>query len=350
MKLGEIARLVGGELKGDPEVDISGIAPLESAGPGDLTFLANRKYARFLKATRASAILLPQGEWDLPQALILCEDPYFAFARIMQEFYGTGRKLPPGVHPSAVVAEGVTIGEGVAIGPFVTVEEGVQIGDRSCIYPGSYIGKDVVIGADVLIYPNVTVREGTRIGNRVIIQPGAVIGSDGFGFAQHNGVYYKIPQVGRVVIEDDVEIGANTCIDRATLGETRIKKGVKLDNLIQIAHNVEVGEHTVIAAQTGISGSTRVGHHVMMGGQVGVVGHITIGDHAICGAQAGVTKPVPEKTFVSGYPARPHRQELRIEASVEKLPDLIRHIRELENRIAELERKLDMKNLNQTEE
>ncbi len=337
MKLGEIARLVSGDLHGNASIEITGIAALETASDSELSFLANPRYQHFLQTTKAAALLLPEGKWDLQQPFIVCKNPYYAFALLMQHFYAATQKLPPEIHPSAQIDAGVQLGHEVAIGAFVVIETGVRIGDNTTIFPGCYIGKNTRIGSQVTLYAHVMLREETEIGDRVIIHAGAVLGSDGFGFAQEKGKYHKIPQIGRVVIEDDVEIGANCCIDRATLGETRIHRGAKLDNLIQVAHNVEIGEDTVIAAQTGISGSTKVGHHVMLGGQVGLVGHITIGNYVICGAQCGVAKSVPDNTFVSGYPARPHRQALRIEAAQMRLPELLQRLAKLERKIAELE-------------
>jgi len=337
MKLGEIARLVGGELHGDPDVEIRGVAPLDRARAGDLSFLSNPKYRSLLSRTNASALLLPKGTWDISLPVVLCDNPYMAFALVMRQFYKLVHRLAEGIHPSAIIDPEAELGENVAVGAYVVVERGVKIGARTQIFPHCYIGENTQIGEDTVIYPNVTIREDSQIGNRVIVHPGAVIGSDGFGFAQEKGVYHKIPQSGRVVIEDDVEIGANTCVDRATLGETRIRKGVKLDNLIQVAHNVEIGEHTVIAAQTGISGSSKIGHHAMFGGQAGISGHLKLGNFVIVGAQAGVTKNVPDGTFVSGYPARPHKESLRVEAALMKLPELIRRVRQLEKQLAELE-------------
>ncbi|NOY77488.1 MAG: UDP-3-O-(3-hydroxymyristoyl)glucosamine N-acyltransferase [Calditrichaeota bacterium] len=342
MRISEIARLVNGTVYGAADVDITGVAPIESAKTHDLTFLANPKYAKFLKETKAAAVLVPQGKWESSAALIFVDDPYFAFTQVLQQMVPLTLDQPCGVHPTAVLGEEVTLGKEVSIGAFVVLEDNVHIGNGTVIFPHTFIGRQSQIGEKCTIYPNVSIRDRVSIGDRVIIHSGAVIGSDGFGFAPKDGVYHKIPQIGRVVIEDDVEIGANCTIDRAALGETRLSKGVKLDNLIQIGHNVTIGEHTVIAAQSGISGSTKIGNHVVVGGQVGFVGHITIGDRSMFGAQAGVTKSVPGNRVYSGYPAREHRSQLKIEANVQKLPELVKRIKALERRLELLESKKNL--------
>ncbi len=339
MRLSEIARLTGARFNGPGDPEISGVAPIEKAGPGDLTFLANPRYEKFVETTRATAIFVPPGEWHSKAALLTVENPYFAFTQVLQKLFPLTLEQPEGVHPTAVLGQGVTLGEHVSIGAFVVVKDNVSIGERTTLFPHVFIGRNSKIGRNCTVYPNVSIREKTQIGDRVIIHSGTTIGSDGFGFAPKDGVYHKIPQIGIVVIEDDVEIGANCAIDRAALGETRIGRGTKLDNLIQVAHNVQIGEHTVVAAQSGISGSTKIGRHVVIGGQVGFVGHITVGDGAMFGAQAGVTKSVPSGVIVSGYPAREHKYQLRLEASLQKLPDALKRLRELEKRLAELEKK-----------
>lgn len=339
MYISEIVRLVNGTVRGATDVEITGVAPLESAKANELTFLANPKYVHFLKETEASAVLVPQGKWESSATLIFVDDPYFAFTQILQKIFPLVLDQPKGVHPTAVLGENVVLGEDVSIGAFVVLEDGVRIGEGTTLFPHTFVGRNSQIGAHCTIYPNVSIRDRIEIGNRVIIHSGAVIGSDGFGFAPKNGVYHKIPQIGNVIIEDDVEIGANCTIDRAALEQTRLSKGVKLDNLIQIAHNVSIGEHTVIAAQSGISGSTKIGKHVVIGGQVGFVGHIRVGDGSMFGAQAGVTKSVPDNVVFSGYPAREHRSQLKIEASVQKLPELLKRIRALERRLEALESK-----------
>lgn len=341
VRLAEIAKWIGGTVDGDDSLQISGLAKIEEAQPGQLTFIANPKYSKYAETTRASAILVDLDFAKSEKTLIRVKDPYFAFLKVVKHLYPEQIGVEPGVHPSAVVGEGSTVGKEVRIGPFVAIGRNCRIGDGVTLYPGVVLGDNVSIGDGSLLYANVSVREGCRIGGNVIIHMGAVIGSDGFGFAFVDGHYEKIPQTGIVVIEDDVEIGANTTIDRATLGETIIRRGTKIDNLVQIAHNVEIGEHTAIAAQAGISGSTKIGKYVKMGGQAGLVGHISVGDYAAVGAQAGVTKAVPPKVFVSGYPAREHMKAKREEASLARLPELLKKIRRMEAEITALREKLE---------
>ena len=336
--LKEIAELVGGKVRGDESIEIEGVSGIEEAKKGEIAFISDKRHLPLLDTTQASAVIVSREVKEAKVPLIQVENPYLAFAEVMRILVPY-EKPAQGVHPSAIVSEGVDLGKGVSIGAHSVLEEGVRIGDNTIIYPLVYIGKGSRIGRDCIIYPQVMIREGVEIANRVIIHSGAVIGSDGFGYIPHEGRHHKVPQIGKVVIEDDVEIGASVTIDRATLGKTWIKRGVKIDNLVQIAHNVVIGEDSIIVAQVGISGSTEIGKGVTLAGQVGVVGHIKIGEGAIVGAQAGVTKSVPPKTIVSGYPARPHAQAKRIEASVLRLPELHRLVRELKRRIAELEKK-----------
>ncbi|GBD94323.1 UDP-3-O-acylglucosamine N-acyltransferase [bacterium BMS3Abin05] len=337
MRISELAKIVGGTISsGAADIDIKDVAPIESAGPGAVTFLANGRYTKFLKETKASAVLVPPGKWESSAALIVVDDPYFAFTQVLQALFPLTLDQPEGIHPTVITGKDVSIGERVSIGPYGVIEDRVRIGAGTTIFPHTFIGRGSEIGKDCTIYSNVSIRDRIKIGHRVIIHSGTVIGSDGFGFAPKDGIYHKIPQIGIVVIEDDVEIGANCAIDRAALGETRIGEGVKLDNLIQIAHSVKIGAHTVIAAQSGISGSTVIGSRVVIGGQVGFVGHITVGDGSMFGAQAGVTKSVPGDRVYSGYPAREHRRQLKLEAGITKLPDLIKRVKELENRLKAL--------------
>ncbi len=332
--LRDLAALSGGELTGDGGLTITGPATIEDAGPGQITFVANPKYAHFLASTKASAVVVPKG-MDAPEGrpVIRAENPYFAFLLIVRAFFPEKPFVAPGVHPTAVVGDGVRMGADVRIGPRVVVGARCVIGDGTELLPGAVLGDDVSVGKRCVIHANVSLRERVVVGDRVIIHDGTVVGSDGFGFAFEGGRYQKIPQVGTVVIEDDVEIGANTAIDRATLGETRIRKGAKLDNLIQIAHNCVIGEHAAIAAQVGLSGSTVLGRGVRIGGQAGFAGHLQVGDGATIAAQAGVDKSVPGGVMISGSPARPHREEMRVQAAVRHLPSWMKEIRRLINRL-----------------
>lgn len=336
LKLTEVAQLVDGVIDGDEKLVITGIAKIEEAEEGDITFLSNPKYIKFLETTRASAVFVSK---DFPPAqitVVRTENPYYAFLKLLKTLHPPYDSLSPGIHPSSVIDPTALIGSEVSIGALVYIGKQCVIGDRVRIHPGTVISDEVRVGEDTILYPNVTVRERVQIGSRVIIHNGTVLGSDGFGFAREGQTYHKIPQVGTVIVEDDVEIGSNCTIDRATIGETRIKKGAKLDNLIQIAHNVVVGENTVIAAQTGVSGSTKLGNGVIVGGQVGFVGHIEVGDNTSIGAQSGVSKSLPPDSIYFGYPAKPIMQAKREEASLRKLPDIIKKITELEKEIKKL--------------
>ncbi|HEU4364139.1 MAG TPA: UDP-3-O-(3-hydroxymyristoyl)glucosamine N-acyltransferase [Candidatus Krumholzibacteria bacterium] len=337
-RLCELADIVGGEVVGDGDVEIRGVAGIREAGPGEITFVANPRYAEFLAATRASAVI---GGSDLSpvKPLIRIGNPYYAYLQVLSLFAADRAvRYARGVHERALVHPDAVLGADVAVGPFCQISAGARIGDRTTILAGTFVGEGCVIGSDCLIYPNVTIREGAEIGCRVILQPGVVLGSDGFGYAKNGSSHHKVPQIGRVVIEDDVEIGANSCVDRATTGETRIRRGTKIDNLVQIAHNVVIGEDSMLAAQVGISGSTEVGRNVVMGGQAGLAGHIEIGDRATIGAQAGVTKGVAADKVVSGYPARDHELAKRLYAHTAMLPALFERVRILEQRLRELEK------------
>jgi UDP-3-O-[3-hydroxymyristoyl] glucosamine N-acyltransferase len=339
-RLAEIASWINAVVDGDETLEISGLAKIEEAQPGQLTFIANPKYEKYIHETAASAVLVSDNFPACAKTVLRCDDPYFAFLQLVQRLYGSAPSLSAGIHPSAVIGEESQLGLECAVGPHVTMGRKCLIGARVQIHPGVVIGDEVEIGDDCILYANVSVRERCKIGQRVIAHCGAVIGSDGFGFAFKDGRYHKIPQTGIVVVENDVEIGANTTIDRATLGATIIHAGVKLDNLIQVAHNVEIGSHTAIAAQAGISGSSKLGKYVRMGGQAGVSGHLHIGDNAVVGGQAGVTKEVPDGAYYSGYPARPHMTAMREEASLARLPELIKKIRQMEKELEKLARLL----------
>lgn len=336
--LKKIAEVVGGEIIGDENITILSLAKIQEAKGGDLTFLSNPKYLKYLKQTKASAVIVPlEIEKQEGLTLVRVENPYFGFLKVVSLFHPPKSLIEKGIHSTALIGEGTHIGENVSIGCYVVIGKRCHIGMNTVLMPGVIIGDDVVIGEDCFIHGNVSIRESVVIGNRVMVHNGTVIGSDGFGFAMEGGVYHKIPQIGTVVIEDDVEIGANVTIDRASLGETRIKKGAKLDNLIQIAHNCTIGENTVIAAQTGLSGSTQIGSGVRIGGQVGFAGHLEVGDGATVAAQSGVSKSIPPGGMVFGYPARPHHEELRIQAARQKLPELLKIIKDLKMRIKKLE-------------
>ncbi len=336
--LKELARLVDGELIGAGDVEITGVAGIKEAREGEITFLANSKYESYLASTRASAIIADRDDCS-PKPLIKVSNPYLAFLKVMSLFSGDRpERLQKGIHPTAIVAKNARIAADVSIGAYCFVGEDVALGARTAILPLACLLDGVKIGEDCLIYPHVTVREQCVIGNRVILHSGAVIGSDGFGYAKDGEVNRKIPQIGIVQIEDDVEIGANAAIDRATTDVTLIKRGVKIDNLVQIAHNVVVGEDSILAAQAGVSGSTQLGRNVVLAGQSGLVGHIQIGDNAMVGAQGGVTKSVPANTRVSGYPAREHGSARRIYALIARLPELFKDLKRLAARVEALEK------------
>jgi UDP-3-O-[3-hydroxymyristoyl] glucosamine N-acyltransferase len=341
MKLAAIADFLHGELAGNPEIEITGLAKIQEASSGQLTFLANPKYAKFIESTQASAVLIAKDQAAPSIAHIRVVDPYLAFLEVLEIFYPFIKPDFGGIHPQSVIAQTATLGSEVQIGPNVYIGESVVVGDNTIIYPNSVIMDQVMIGSDCRIYSRVSIRERCKIGNRVIIHDGTVIGSDGFGFVPQGEKYKKIPQMGIVRIEDEVEIGSNCTIDRATLGETVICTGCKLDNLVQIAHNVEIAANTVIAAQTGVSGSTKIGKHVTLAGQVGIVGHIEIGDNAVIAAQSGVSKNVPAGEVWFGYPASQLTRQKRIEASLRHLPELNKKLASLEKKLIELEKKLN---------
>lgn len=340
MTAGEIANAIGGKVVGDAGIVVSGVAGIREAAAGDLTFLANAKYERYLESTKASAVIVSKDVTRVAsngRALIVVDNPYGGFARVVGLFDQEEPLPGRGVHPSAVVADSASLGNGITVGPAAVVMRDATIGDRSAICAGAYVGPGVTIGADTIVYPNVTIKGASIIGNRVIIHPGSVIGSCGFGFAREGDGHRKIPQIGKVVIEDDVEVGANVCVDRATVGVTRICRGTKIDNLVQIGHNVVLGEGSIVVAQVGISGSTEVGKHVVLGGQAGLAGHIVIGDDAMVAAQSGVTKSVSPGERVSGYPAQKHSRSKRLLACWQRLPSLFDRMRDLERRLRKIE-------------
>lgn len=334
--LGELARSLGGTLEGDDSILITGIADLRNAGPHDLSFLANPKYAASAVASKAGAILLaPESKVAVASAKIRVSHPSVSFAEACELFAPPPLPIPCGVHATAVVSPSAQLGEAVAIGPGAVVEDGVILGDRVIIGANSFVGAETQIGADSHLYPLVTVRERCRIGQRVILHPGAVIGSDGFGYEFANGKHQKVPQKGFVQIDDDVEIGANTTIDRGRFDRTWIQEGAKIDNLVMIAHNVVVGAHSIIVAQSGISGSSSTGSYVTLAGQVGTVGHVHIGDQTTITGRSAVTKDVPPKQVWRGAPAKPIRESMAIEALTQRLPELYKRLQALEKALAE---------------
>ena len=333
----EIAAEVGGELEGDGSAVVTGVAALSEAGKGDITFLANQRYAAAVSETRATAILVGE-EWSgtCPCAVIRVKNADEALARAAAIVGPAPVAFTPGVHPTAVVAADAELGPRVSIGPHCVLEPGVRVAAGTVLAAGCYLGHGTVVGEDCRLYPYVSTRERTRIGDRVVIHNGAVVGSDGFGYVRTESSWLKIPQVGVVEIGDDVEIGANATIDRARFGRTIIGNGVKIDNLVQVAHNVNIGEGTAIAAQVALAGSVTVGKNVQIGGQAAIAGHLTVGDNAIIGGQSGVTKDVEANTFVFGFPAMPHNKARRLHAHMMRLPQMRRKIAEIEMKLAEL--------------
>jgi UDP-3-O-[3-hydroxymyristoyl] glucosamine N-acyltransferase len=335
--VGEIAEMIGAEVIGDPNVTITGIAGIKEAKEGDITFIRDTKHLSLVDKTKASAVIASQKIDNFSKPIIKTDNPSLAFTKVASSFYSYENVRNKGVHASAVIGNNVKLGKDIYIGPYVVIEDDTTIGDRCIIYPGTYIGCGVCVGENSMIYANVSIREKTSIGKRVIIHSGTVIGSDGFGYDTVDGVHHKIPQLGYVLIEDDVEIGANVTIDRARFDKTVIGKGTKIDNLVQIAHNVITGENCIIVAQVGISGSTTLGKNVTLAGQAGLVGHITIGDNVIVGGQAGVIKSIPADSFVSGYPARPHKEATKINAYIQRLPNLNEAVADLKKRLDKIE-------------
>ncbi|OEU49323.1 MAG: UDP-3-O-(3-hydroxymyristoyl)glucosamine N-acyltransferase [Desulfuromonadales bacterium C00003096] len=334
--LKELAELIGGTVVGDGDVAIHRVAGIDSAKAGEITFLANPKYLPLLQSTQASAVMVMPGV-DAPGVpLLVCPNPYLAFAKVLTALH-VAKPEYRGIMEGAYIDPETKIADGVTIYPGCVIGKNVSVGSGTTLYSGVLLYDNVTVGEDCLIHAGTVVRERCRIGNRVIVQPKAVIGSDGFGFAPDGSSYFKIPQVGIVVIEDDVEIGANCCLDRAALGETRIGRGTKLDNLVQIAHNVKIGADSIIVAQVGIAGSTEIGKHCTLGGQVGVAGHIKVGDNTMVGAQSGISGNVPGGEVVSGTPAIPHRDWLKAATSFSKLPEMRKEIKRLKKQVEELQ-------------
>ncbi len=341
MTVQEIAEIVGGVIIGDKDVEVTGLSGIKEAKKGHLTFIANNKYRPLLKTTKASAVIVPLDiNNSVDATLIQVENPDIAFAKIMAIVGPEPVTFSPGISKTAIIGKDVVIGKNVSIQPYAVIEDNVQIGNGTTIGSCVYIGHYTKIGKNSLIYPHVIIRERVIIGDRVIIHPGTVIGGDGFGFATVKGVHHKIPQIGTVEIGNDVEIGSNVTIDRARFDKTYIGNGVKIDNLVQIAHNVHIGENTIVVAQVGISGSTSIGKNVIIAGQAGITGHITVGDNAIIGGKAGVTKDIPPNTHVTGFPARDKWEDMRVQAYSRRQPELIEKIKKLEEKVEKMERRI----------
>ena len=338
----EVAQLVRGTVVGDGDVRITGLGGIAEAVDGDLTFLGSPRFLPHLQTTGAAAVLVPEHcENGTEKPLIHVPDPYHAFTLMLSEYEAETLKHPEGIHPTAVVGKNVALGEGVALDAHVNVSDGCRIGDGAVLYAGVYIGRGSSVGPGTVIYPNATVREGVTIGARCLIHNNASIGSDGFGFQSENGARAKVPQVGQVIIGDDVEIGANSSVDRATCGVTRIGDGTKIDNLVQVGHNVRIGKHCIISGSSAIAGSATIGDNVTIGGMVGVGNYVEIGDNVTVGGRSGVTKSVESGRVVSGFPVTGHDESRRILVSQRRLPQALRQIRELQERLKLLEQRLD---------
>jgi len=340
VKLTDIASLVKGEIIGLPQahdIEITGVSGIRDAQEGDITFMAAQKYRKDLSASKASCVIVKEAIPDINLPQLKVSNPYRAFAILLEHFYVKPKKFS-GISSGAIVSGKAELAADVSVFPFSYISDNVRIGSGTIIYPYVFVGEHTTIGEQCVIYPQVTLREGVRIGNNVIIHAGSVIGSDGFGYVLDEGSYHKIPQVGGVIIEDDVEIGSNVSIDRATLGNTVIGKGTKIDNLVQIAHNVKIGNNSVIVAQVGIGGSTEIGNHVTLAGQIGISDHALIDSGTIIGAQSGIKGHVTKGTYI-GTPALPQREWMKAIALFARLPALNKKIKELEEKIRELERR-----------
>ncbi len=337
MRLREIADKLGAELSGAGDIEIIGVAGVRDAGQGFITFISDTKHISDLEKSRASAAIVPRDAPALDLPVLRAKNPRLSFAHAIELFYVKPYEAS-GISDKASIGNNVHIGADPSIFPYAVVDDDARLGDRVTIYPGVYIGKRSIIGDDSIIYANVSIGPGISIGSRVIIQAGAAIGGDGFGFVTDAGKHYKIPQVGGVIIEDDVEIGANTAVDRATLGNTVIKQGTKIDNLVQVAHNVTVGEHCLLISQVGIAGSSTLGNYVVLGGQAGVADHVTIGDQVMAGGKTAITRDVGAGQVIAGHYAMPIRDWLRVQAILPRLPELKKELRDLEHQVADLKK------------
>lgn len=338
-KLSEIAIYINAELKGDGEIEIVNVAPIEEAGAGEITFISTPKYLKMAAFTKASAVITGAEIKDIKAAQLVMKNPYLGFAKVLELFYPQANKSI-GISRLAYVPESARIGKNVSIYPFAYIGEDAEIGDNTVVMSNVYLGDKAKVGTDTLIHPNSFIGDRCIVGNRVILQSGVRIGSDGYGYVKEEERHRKIPQVGIVELEDDVELGANVTVDRGTLGATLIKKGTKVDNLVQIGHNVTVGENCLLISQVGISGSTKIGNNVTLAGQVGVAGHVEIGDNVIVGAQSGVSGNVSSGQVVSGLPPVPHKEWLRAQASIPKLPEIRKTLHALKEKVEILEKKI----------
>lgn len=336
-RLAELAALVDGELVGPGELEIAGIAPLEEAGPDDISMAVDDHYLKLVPSSQAGALVVGKDVTGIDRPHIRVAKPRLAFITLLRAFTPDATR-EPNIHPTAILGEGVTLGVGVYIGPYVTIGDRSHIGAHVTLEAGVRIGRDVQVGEGTVIHPNVVIYDRTRIGSNVIIHGNAVVGSDGYGFVTDQTGHHKVPHIGRVEIGDDVEIGACVTIDRATCGTTRIGRGTKIGNLSQVAHNVQIGEDCLLVGMVGVAGSCRIGNRVTVAGQAGLVGHIEVGDGVTIAGQSMVAKSVPAGTFVSGAPARPHKETLRTQASIARVPGLLRDVKAIKARLAELEK------------
>lgn len=335
-RLGDLARLVQGDLSSMADMEIEGAASLEDAGPQDITFAVEQKLLKLARATRAAAVIVPQDFPELSKPVIRVQSPRLAWATILEAF-APRAEVPLGVHDSATVGDDVVLGKDVSVQAHVFVGARTRLGDRVVLYPGAYVGEDVTIGENTIVYPNAVIRERVRVGRNCIIHPGVVLGADGFGFVTTSSGHRKVQHIGTVVVEDDVEIGANTTVDRATTGVTLVGRGTKIDNLVQLGHNVEVGPECLIVALSGVAGSSSLQRRVTLAGQSGVAGHLSVGAGSVVASRGLVAKDTPPRSFVSGYPARPHAENMRMLAAQHRLPALIKDFAELKRQVARLE-------------
>jgi UDP-3-O-[3-hydroxymyristoyl] glucosamine N-acyltransferase len=336
-RLKELAEHVGGKVRGDGAMIIKTVSTLEMAGAGEITFLSNKKYEPLVKTTKASAVIVAKPV-ETDAALLVAKDPYYAFMQIVVLLHGHRKHKKVGISKRASIAKTAKLGANCNVYDFAVISDNARIGKSCCIYPGAFIGPDVKMGDNSIVYPNAVIYDGCEIGSGVIIHANAVVGEDGYGFATHKGEHHKIPQIGRVVLEDDVEIGACCTIERATLGDTIIGKGTKVGDMVAIGHSAKIGAHCLLVPQVGISGSTTLGHHCVLGGQVGVVGHIKIGNMVTIGAQSGVGHDIPDGATILGTPAIEANKTKRVYASIKHLPAMRKSIRQLEKRLGELEK------------